>query len=306
MNGLPPYEQLPRREGLACSWDLWRDGVALGSLNLLTCDTRIAAAGEIRRGAVFSLNSSLAFPAPALFGRSAFSHEVRSDPGSSSQDEVVSEWNTQSSSQWDGFRHVAREGHGFYGGVNEEEHGVDRWCEAGIVGRAVLADVDGWRAQVGRPLRQGTSEPISPTDIVETLDWEGISVQDGDILLVRTGWTTWYCSLGPDGRAALSGAGRLFSPGLAATEETARLLWDMHIAAVASDNPALEAWPVGNGVPLHTRLIPMLGVPIGELFDLESFALDCAQDLRYTGFFCSVPLAIPGGVASPPNAVVIK
>jgi hypothetical protein len=252
------------------------------------------------------------------------SHEVRADPESSSQDEVVSEWNTQSSAQWDGFRHVAREGHGFYGGVDEEEHGVDRWCEAGVVGRAVLADVDRWRARVGRPLHQGASDPIFPADLEQTLDWEGVSVRDGDILLVRTGWTTWYLSLGPGGRTAIAGAGRLFSPGLAAMEETARLLWDMHIAAVASDNPALEVWPVDRptpqvvagaarggsssdkGVALHTRLIPMLGIPIGELFDLEGFALDCAQDMRYTGFFCSVPLAIPGGVASPPNAVVIK
>jgi hypothetical protein len=43
----------------------------------------------------------------------------------------------------------------------------------------------------------------------------------------------------------------------------------------------------------------------GELFDLEELAQTC-QDLgRWSFFVTSVPLNMPGGVSSPPNALAI-
>jgi hypothetical protein len=50
----------------------------------------------------------------------------------------------------------------------------------------------------------------------------------------------------------------------------------------------------------------MLGLPLGEMWDLERLAADCAEDGRYDGFFVSSPLNLPNGVASPPNATVVK
>jgi len=46
-------------------------------------------------------------------------------------------------------------------------------------------------------------------------------------------------------------------------------------------------------------------MPIGESFDLEKLAETCRQEARWTFMFVSVPLHIPGGVASPPGAVAI-
>jgi hypothetical protein len=96
-------------------------------------------------------------------------------------------------------------------------------------------------------------------------------------------------------------------PGLYAGEETARYLWDLRIAAVAADNPALEVAPGDKAAgSLHRRILPMLGMPIGELWDFEALAADCRADGRWDGFFASVPLYLPGGVASPANAAVLK
>jgi hypothetical protein len=50
----------------------------------------------------------------------------------------------------------------------------------------------------------------------------------------------------------------------------------------------------------------MLGFAIGEWFDLEALAQDCAADGRYSCFVASVPLNLPGGVGSPANVVAIK
>jgi hypothetical protein len=43
----------------------------------------------------------------------------------------------------------------------------------------------------------------------------------------------------------------------------------------------------------------------GELFDLERLAIECEASKRWSFFFTSAPLNIPGGVASPPNAIAI-
>ena len=57
---------------------------------------------------------------------------------------------------------------------------------------------------------------------------------------------------------------------------------------------------------VHTAILPLLGLPIGELFDLDALADDCAADGRYESFFTSAPLNLPNGVASPPNALAIR
>lgn len=225
--------------------------------------------------------------------------------GDDGHDDVVT-INTQSSTQWDGFRHIRHPLYGFYGAVRDEDHGIDRWSSR-IVGRAVLADVARWRASTGRPLDPQASSEIAPEDLVETLAAQGVSVEPGDVLLIRTGWLDAYRRLGVDERATLPE--RLRAPGLQASEATLRLLWNLHVAAVASDNPALEVWPPAAWNPenaIHFHLLPLLGIPIGELFDLDDLGAACAEDGDYDALFTSAPLVVRGGVASPPGAICVK
>ena len=159
--------------------------------------------------------------------------------------------------------------------------------------------------------------------MLATLEHQGVSVETGDILLLHTGWVRWYRTLDDAGRRGL--AENLTSPGLRPGIATVRMLWDLHIAAVAADNPALEVWPPGSvatpdhlaaaanrdakalaEVFVHTALLPMLGLPIGELWDLEALADDCAADGVYECFLTSAPLNLRAGVASPPNALALK
>ena len=57
---------------------------------------------------------------------------------------------------------------------------------------------------------------------------------------------------------------------------------------------------------VHFSLLPMLGLPIGELWDLDGLAADCAADGRYTCLLTSAPLNLERGVGTPPNAMAIK
>jgi hypothetical protein len=94
--------------------------------------------------------------------------------------------------------------------------------------------------------------------------------------------------------------------GLRADEDMARFLWDAHVAAVVCDNPAVEVVPGDPAVgSLHRRLIPLLGLALGEMFDLETLARRCRDDTRWTFMFVAVPLKVPGGIGSPGNAVAI-
>jgi len=328
-SSLPDYDDLPTRAGLRAAWDVWGDGDdVFGCLNLLTPERVAAAAQLVRRGAVFALNWSMALPDPPLFGRGGYEHEVTGT--GTGHDDVLHGWNTQSSSQWDGFRHIRNHaanavepGTGHFGGVPDDEHGIHHWAQRGIVGRAVLADIARWRDATGRPLRHDESDAIDPREIAECLAAQGTEVAEADILLVRTGWVAWYQRQPSEVRNRLGDVGEFKAPGFASGEELARTLWNMHIAAIGCDNPGVEVWPPSqltraeyeaareeqqhlHEVFTHCVLLPLLGLPLGEMWDLEALAADCAADGRYECFFTSAPINLPAGVASPPNALAIK
>jgi kynurenine formamidase len=294
----------------------------MGTLNLLTPEAVLRGINSVENGLVFPLNLPLDQIDPPLAGRSPLVHKVRWLADQVGHDDELSDWNTQSSTQWDGFRHIRHLSHGFYNGVEDEDHGVGHWAERGIVGRAVLADVARWREGQGRPLEMSHSDPIEADDLVGTLQHEGIAVEPGDILLIRTGWVGWYRTLDATAREELALGYR--APGLRANEDMARLLWNFHVAAVAADNPALEAWPpsalaspkqrlalrsdpkVSMDISLHFALLSMLGIPVGELWDLDRLADHCASDRSYTALLTSAPLNVRGGVASPSNAIAVR
>jgi kynurenine formamidase len=295
---LPSYDDLPATPGAppGSSWGVWGDDDKLGCLNLLTPERIAAAAALVKRGKTFALNLELDLPDPPLFGRAAPTHEVL---GTDGHDDLLA-FNTQSSSQWDGFRHIRHPEYGHYNGVADDDHGIHHWATGGIVGRAVLADVARHRT-----VAPDTADPITPDDIEAALQAQGTELREGDVLLLRTGWLAWYRTLDQPERVNL--ASGFAAPGIRAHEDTARWLWDHHVAAIAADNPAVETWPPASRKDfLHYRLLPLLGLPLGELWDLDALAADCAADGAYEGFFTSAPLRVRGGVASPPNAIFVK
>ena len=320
MTTLPSYDDLPVRPGAppGSSWGLWGDGDVFGCLNMLTPERVVRAAQLVKKGAVFALNLDHDQPDPPLFGRAAPEHTVLGE--GTGHDDVLS-FNTQSSSQWDGFRHVGSH-HGFYNGVADGDHGMHHWAKRGIAGRAVLADVARWREAQSRPIDGAASDVIEMSDIEGTLAAQGTTLEEGDVLLLRTGWLTWYRGLDASGRAALPSS--LKAPGIRPGFDTVRWLWNAHVSALAADNPAVEVWPLGAELDqeqrralrtdpdrapevfVHTALLPLLGLPLGELWDLDPLADDCASDGVYEFLFTSAPLNVRHGVASPPNALAIK
>lgn len=323
---LPSYAELPVRDGAppGSSWGLWGEDDRRGSLNLLTPQRVAAGLATVRDNRVISLNIPQEVPGPPLFRRSRFGHEFKELP--TGRDDVLSGWNPQASSQWDGLGHVRHPRWGYYNGLPGTDHGMHYWAERGIAGRGVLLDVDACLRAAGRPLGHGTSVAITPQDLAATLEHQGTAIETGDILLIRTGWLRWYRAQDEATRAALGAADAegFANPGLQPGREMAAFLWDLHPAAIVADNPAIEVWPRGwprsrreataklldpdycEDIFLHFHLLPLLGIALGELWDLDELAEASAADRRYECLVTAAPLHLHGGVSSPANAVAIR
>ena len=248
-------------------------------------------------------------------GRAPFEHRLEPIMGVA-WDDVVDAFNTQASTQWDGFGHFGS-AHGHYGGLGRDEHGVDHWAARSFATRGVLADVARWRERQGRPFDAAGGEMLPIEELLATLHDQGSSVEPGDVLLIRLGWMAWWRNGGS------SSATSLVQPGLEPSVRTAEVLWDLHVAAVACD-PALDPIPgkwaglasppsseqladpeFALGLSLHW-VLPYLGLSIGEFFDLDALADDCAAADDWHCLLTTTPMHLPGGVATPANALAVR
>ncbi len=312
---IPTFEELPIRKNLPAdsSWGVFGDNDALGCLNFLTAEGVVEAAKLVKSGKVFRLDAKVGFATPPLFGRMAPEHRV--SPLAPMANDDILHINTQESSQWDGFGHVGHIRHERYynNGTTEEVRGgnaklgIHHWKDK-FVGRGLLIDAFGFRKAQGRPVNPLDRDVFTLDELKAAIEHQGSELKPGTILLVRTGWMESYEKLSADQKRGIAPMETMRSAGIEASREMVAWLWNNRVAAIGTDCPAVEAIPsnFGDERILHYRALPLLGLPLGELFVLEPLARDCAADRRYEFLLVSVPLHVEGGIASPPNAVAIK
>lgn len=298
----PPYADLP--DGRVV--DLYGPEEQLGALNLLTPRRVAAAAALVRTGEIFSLNASLYYPSPhpasAISRRRPPTHVVHRSERA--RDDLWDGLFTQYSSQWDGFLHVRDVEHGcFYNGNTDETRGIEAWAERGIAGRGILLDAGRWLADQGRELDWRTDGEITVADLQGCADAQGVSLDTGTIMLIRTGWETGFTQASYETRAGLA-TPDFRCPGIEPSEAMLEYLWDSGVAAVAADNFTLEPFPFRSPW-LHSALLNRLGIPIGEFWHLDGLADACAATGRFEFLLTSAPLNGPGTAGSPANALAI-
>jgi kynurenine formamidase len=315
MSELPSYDELPQApEGGRSGWGLFGPDDNLGLINLITPERVLDAARLIRRGALFPLDAPLnAFTPPIASTRGIPRHHIVHTPGDIGFDDVYDNFFPQGSSQWDSLGHVGYAPDAFYNGATEDEvatgrrNTIEHWARHGLAGRGVMLDMVRTLAEAGRPYDPGSGTAFGVEDLELARARAGVEFRPGDILLLHTGFAAWY--LDQPRSARLGVARSLTTPGIASGEEMCRYLWDAHVAAVASDTFAVEAFPPQRNSPtgfLHRILIGQFGMALGELWWTEDLAADCAEDGVNEVFLVSVPLNAPGGIGSPPNALAIK
>ncbi|PLB53677.1 hypothetical protein P170DRAFT_431496 [Aspergillus steynii IBT 23096] len=303
------------------AWGLWGPDDQIGTLNHLTPDVvATAAREEIRTGQRVSLNWSMTGPSHPKLGRKGLDvNLINKEPVKVAHDDEWS-FNSQISSQWDGFRHYGYQKEKvYYMGHSAEEfqtstvNGIHHIAKQGIAGRGILIDWYRWAStqpNASPPIDAFTPHAISFTSLLEAAASQGLGPDDfrrGDILFIRSGYIAQYEGLEPEKQDTLAERYRTQKPeniGVEPSEPLLRFLWEKGIAAVAGDSRSFEVWPCTRPEwHLHEWLLAGWGMPIGELFDLEEVSAMCARLGRYKFFVSSEVLNVPGGVASPPNAL---
>ena len=310
--------------GLECkhepnNWGRWGELDERGTSNFITPEKIAAASRLIQDGRIFSMaapiEASESFDptrAPIQhFWRFTGADYVSGTAINAAYEKVqyVDDYITMSthgSTQWDGLVHCAEEDafyNGFWVGTSESISGANRCSihhqHESLCGRGVLLDVA--RQKGVTRLDQGYA--VTPEDLEETISAQGVEVQEGDILIVRTGHLGWWYELGPGNRAEWHAG----SPGLSL--RCVEWVHEKSIAAVAMDNPAVEVIPAEDPtqlLPVHPRLIRDLGLSLGELWHLDPVAETCAQDGRYEFFVAAQPLNLHNSAGSPINPIAIK
>jgi kynurenine formamidase len=305
------------------NWGRWGDDDVRGTANLITPELILRAAGLVKRGQVFSLGLPLAEDTPRFPARPPAKHYITqsgSDAvvgsptsagdlhGFVSNDDAI-DLPLQNATQWDGLAHVQTHDtlyNGWWAGNitaarGAEIMGIGNMRES-FIGRGVLLDL-------ARHAGVDSLEPgfvIGPELLDEVIAAQGVEVGSGDILLLRTGYLSrwWKLTTGAE-KEAYFGDGE---PGIG--QGSIDWLADRDLAAIACDTVGLEVLPGEpdevRKLPVHQALLVDLGLTIGELWDLDTLAEDCADDGVWEFLLVAPPMYIPRAVASAINPIAIK
>jgi kynurenine formamidase len=292
--------------GCAC----WGKDDQIGAANLITPEKRRAALAAIGSADVYDLSHSFGADAPFMAPNqtpflmamwSSWKDAIRrrrrlgitNDAGTNLE---RIEMNAHVGTHIDALGHVSK-GDRLYNGVDAAEAVTD-WglARLGIehipplITRGLLLDVAG--IDGGEHLAPGRA--VTPRELDRALSAAGQSIAPGDIVLIRTGWGRWF---GIDNARYLSG-----SPGI--DVPAARWLTEQGVAAIGSDNMALEVLPNPDptkALPVHQHCLAEAGVYI-----IENLALDALAKAGIATF-CLVVLApkMRGATGAPVRPVAI-
>jgi kynurenine formamidase len=295
------------------NWGRWGADDQLGTLNFITPAKRAAAARLVRKGVTFSLQIPMDQRGPMAgpirvnpvhtMTATGCDHDqaVPMLAGARYTDDTMFLY-LQSGTEWDGLSHVFYDGK-LYNGYDaacvdsrgSARLGMEQTCSS-YVSRGVLLDVARFHGvECLHPLHR-----IDGDELDAVAAAQGVVIESGDIILLRTGilseyaqtgrWTTYHGS----------------HPGL--HHRAACWLHDHEIAAIAADNGSVEGIDKSAplAIPLHQLALRDMGLPLGETFNLEALAEDCAADGVYECFLVAPALKITGAVGSPVNPLAMK
>jgi kynurenine formamidase len=309
--GAPLAAQAAERQAASSPWG---PDDELGRLNLMTTASKRAVLSKLGAGRVYDLSVEyfIGMPSWQAAGDPHYRIWMTHTPGGTVVDDPLGTGKTMNehvsytgsaislythaSTHIDGLAHFGLNGE-IWNGFKASEHLGDRgWRVAGvetmppILARGVLLDV---AAAKGVPMLPDGYR-ITRDDLTDSLRRQDTRLQEGDVVLIRTGRMQRYA----DAEAYMNNP-----PGLGL--DAARfLVEDAGAMIVGADNLSFEAFPselASEYVPLHTYLLAEQGAPIIELAWLE----DIARDAVYEFAFIGAPLKLRGADAAPLRPIAL-
>jgi kynurenine formamidase len=304
------------------NWGKWGPNDEIGTLNYTAPEDIIAAARLVRKGKVISLALNFDHTGPQG-AKSKYPAMGRTNPihtmlrtgtdaysgaldkrGIRAADDMVT-MPLQCGTQWDGLGHVFYENYMWNGydcrevtSAGAQKCGIEK-TKNRMVGRGVFLDVARYKGV--ESLDDGYG--ITNDDLYGTAKKQNVELKRGDYIIVRTGMMERCQKAGSwDGYPGGDAPGFAF--------ETLDFVRDTHLAALASDTWGCEVRPneseEGINQPWHWITIPIMGMTMGEIFNLKELADDCEQDKVYEFLFVAPAIPITGAVGSPVNPLAIK
>lgn len=284
------------------NWGRWGEDDELGTLNLITSESKVKAAALVKRGVTVSLALDLnkvkseynPRPLEHTFSVSTFGSQTFVS------DTYAVYYHGSAHSHISGLAHVVHKDkmyNGFLADLTEPGRsgklGIDN-LKDGVFTRGVLVDMAWFRGV----------DYLEPGDAITAADleaWEArtrVTLGSGDALLVRTGRWQRTRQIGPshltDGAAGLHAS-------------VARWLKQRDVAIVGSDG-ASDVIPSGVGdllIPFNELALAGMGMPLLNNLDLDVLADEALKHGRWEFLFVCAPLRVQGGTGAPLNPLAV-
>ena len=296
------------------NWGRWGEDDQLGTLNFLSDENTRKAVSLVREGRTISCARTISWePAPDV-SSTPIHYMVESGEGWASGDKVSARPN-QAATDFFGLvfhgytiTHIDSLAHFFWKGKmynGRPAHLIStsrgatvesvELVKDGIMARGVLVDV---------PLIRGIDwvergEGVMPEDILAAEDRCGFRIQEGDVLLIRTGNLH---------RRNVEGAVNPREAGSPACQAACLPLFhERSVAVMGSDtgNDVMPSQYVSMSHPVHQVGITAMGLWILDNPNLEELAEACKQRNRWEFLISINPLRLYNTTGSPVNPVAI-
>lgn len=271
------------------NWNRWGPSDEKGTINFLTAEKVIQAARLIKTGQTLSLarQTSVAETEGVREGK----YEMQRGKYGS-RDYVGAVWHGFTVTHLDGLCHVFADTTQMYNGYpvdllsakGAQKLGLEKLAAEGIVGRGILIDA-------GQFLELELGQALMPEDLDKILAQEGVDMQSGDILFIRTGF----------------GAANTRTKRTGLHPNCIAWARDKEISLLGSDGDndphpiPFQRW----ASPFHTIGIPYLGLPLIDNADLEKLSELCQKEKRYSFFVSIAPWRLEGTTSCPINPIAI-
>lgn len=300
------------------NWGRWGDDDERGTLNFLGPEATLRGSACVQSGKTFSLAVDLKADGiqvgqPAnrynpILSVNSLNERDKFAPGIWFGTDDLVTMSTCAGTHIDGLTHVGYDDQ-FYGGKPSSTNsaakgaswaGVEKYGP--IVGRAILFDI---ARHLGVD-RLDAGHGVTPTELDGCLHTAGLTLETGDICLIRTGDMQYYKE-GERRRYAVGQDWKL--PGI--HPDCIEWFFDHEVAAVFTDTYTFEVFPPPSGnwddlLAVHMLHLRDMGLVQGQNWDFEALAADCAEDNRYAVMLVAGPEPLVGATSAPTVPVAIK
>lgn len=278
----------------------WGVDDQLGTLNLITPEVRVRAAGLVRLGAPVSLGKPIdVTPGPTNPRPAWHVMHLETERPYASADSVHLQTHGLANTHLDAL------GHMFLDGVGYNNHPQDRTVSmtglaaldiatmaVGIFTRGVLLDV---AAAAGRRWLE-PGEPVGRELLEAAERRQGVRVGSGDALFVHVGLEDRETEQGPE------------DPRVRAGLDLSGVEWlhDRDVAVYSGD--CIEQFGSAGGseaMPLHQIGIARMGLVLLDAPSLVAVHAACRRYARWEFLLIASPLVIRGGTGSPVNPMAV-